>query len=485
MRGTRGRARWVALGVVLLVQAALWAGCDQILGIEEASVMDATPPGDGAACPTFDAGAGEGGLIVELAAGMNFACALRADGTVWCWGSNQFGQLGHPPGTGNDLVCDVRALDANVACQPVPQRVCQLPAGIAHIAVGGDFACAATSAGGVLCWGLNNFDGLGHQAGVGDDECATFTATPQAACNPTPQAVQAYQNGPSFFADGGITTLTSGPTMTCALGGGNVYCWGAHESQALGMIYTADMPYPVVVPLEAGAAALAVSPSIDTSCTIFDGGQVSCWGTNTTQGIGSDSICADASCPPTTIVTEDGGRLGQAVEVRLGDMFACAVRADGSLWCWGTNGNDQLGNGPDAQSTQAAAPAVLWNPPGAQAAHIALSELATVVQDTQGRVWAWGSNEFGNVATGPNYLVATPDPDPYLITLGDGSAPATRIAAGYQSVLALTSDNKVWAWGVNTYGQLGHPEFSNGDMTCGGMSRECNNLPQIVPFPDE
>ena len=103
--------------------------------------------GDGAPEPLQTSPATVAGLppIVALAAGGDFTCALDRDGGVWCWGANEFGQLGN--GIRDPLG------------QPAPSRVIDLPPAT-QIAAGGCHVCAATTAG-VRCWGRNHRGQLG------------------------------------------------------------------------------------------------------------------------------------------------------------------------------------------------------------------------------------------------------------------------------------------------------------------------------------
>ena len=89
-----------------------------------------------------------------IAVGNHFACALRADGTTWCWGSDELGQTGSPiPGHA----------PGSAAPQPTPAPVEGVSAAIA-LDAGGDFACAVGSDGAVRCWGYDAFSALGRGA---------------------------------------------------------------------------------------------------------------------------------------------------------------------------------------------------------------------------------------------------------------------------------------------------------------------------------
>jgi alpha-tubulin suppressor-like RCC1 family protein len=512
-RRAPNRRRWLALGLALLSQAALWVGCDQLLGIEEAT--DASTNGDGShpresggadgdAAGRGDANAGDSGpvdtgvqldancaipdtppceggrCIVELAAGTNFACVRRSDGSVWCWGSNQYGQLGHAPGTHSDQSCMVGG--AKVPCQTSPQHI-PLEAGVAHIAAGGDFACASMAASDeIFCWGFNAQDELGHPAGLGDEMCPTFTGSDAAACNPNPMPVLHNDSGTVFDA-APAAAVSAGERFACTLVMGHPYCWGYRGNEGLGSI-TATTPYPIAVPVN-GAEELSLSTSIDTACAVVGAGQVWCWGADYGQVVAPiDASCTTPTmaCPPTMVVTTDGGPLGMAATVSVGYQYACALGTDHSVYCWGSNGVDQLGSPVDG-STHAARPATYWDEAGVAAVQLAVSDQTTLVLDKCANVWGWGDNTFGQV--GVTEFNASPHmvEKPASIPVGDGAAPVTRITAGFMFTLAVTADDTVWAWGVNSYGQLGHAPNTSGDVTRGGMVRLCNDLPQRVVFP--
>ena len=144
--------------------------------------------------PTVVAGLGD---VVAVAAGSVHTCALIADGTVSCWGDNLFGQLG----------TSARSLDPVAA----PAAVSGL-SGVTAIAARGDDTCALLGDGTVRCWGTDD------HGQIGDGSIVEFRAVPTAV------------HGIS-----GATAITVGNLFSCALlGNGTIRCWGEDQFAELG-----------------------------------------------------------------------------------------------------------------------------------------------------------------------------------------------------------------------------------------------------------
>jgi len=132
---------------------------------------------------------------------MHHTCATRADGSVWCWGLNNAGQLG----------------DGSLHNRSVPVRAGAL-SGIVELAIGGfethgpiSHSCARASSGRLWCWGANAFGQLG-------DGTTTSRSTPVPVLG---------------IAD--ARALGVAATHTCAVrADGHVWCWGANDTGQLG-----------------------------------------------------------------------------------------------------------------------------------------------------------------------------------------------------------------------------------------------------------
>lgn len=96
--------------------------------------------------------------VTQIAAGDDFACALLQNGTVQCWGNNAYDELGNASVTGS---CQGQYN----TCSSSPVSVSGV-SGATAITAGGNFGCALTQSGQVLCWGFNSFDQLGNGTSV-------------------------------------------------------------------------------------------------------------------------------------------------------------------------------------------------------------------------------------------------------------------------------------------------------------------------------
>jgi len=133
---------------------------------------------------------------------------------------------------------------------------------------------------------------------------------------------------------------------------------------------------------------------------------------------------------------------GHAVELALGKHHGCARMTDGSVHCWGQNGDGQLGDG----TTRSHAPAEV---PGLRSvAQITSSTHGSCARLTAGPVECWGGNKYGQVGDG----TTTDRLAPVYV---EGARDATEIAQGQDHTCALFADGTVRCWGRNADGELG------------------------------
>ncbi len=189
-----------------------------------------------------------------------------------------------------------------------------------------------------------------------------------------------------------------------------------------------------------GATRIAKSP-LHSIALRSDGGVWS-WGNNGFGQLGDATTINSTTAIPVT-------GLSTVTSMATGTDHSVAVKADGTVWAWGGNYNSQLGNGT---TTASAIPIQVPGLVGVTA--IAAGDVHTLALKTDGTVWGWGANGFGELGDGTVVGIRS---TPVQVT---GLSNVTAIAAASHYSLALKSDGTLWAWGNNGYGQ-----FANGTMT--------------------
>lgn len=254
--------------------------------------------------------------VVQITTGQSHTCAVLVNGHAWCWGRGADGQLGRGTSTDSNVPVEV-LISANTPMTDITS----LSAGWGH-------TCARRVNGEVRCWGEGSFSRNGHPTGkdlllAGDP--LTF---------------------PSGFRP---VRLSAGEMHTCALSdNGSVACWGGNAGNrlALGAPFNTqgEIESPQSVPGLTGVVGLQGSGS--TLCAVKSDGTAQCWGVNASGTVGNGFSGATVTMP--TTVTG----LSEVVSVTSDCNVSCAMLANGSVRCWGSDSNGSLGNGsPDAMST--------------------------------------------------------------------------------------------------------------------------------------
>jgi alpha-tubulin suppressor-like RCC1 family protein len=239
----------------------------------------------------------------SIAAGGDHPCATRSDGTLWCWGYNDFGQLGI----------------GNTISQDLPQQV-TTPAstGWTSAAAGAYHTCAARSDGTLWCWGYN---GVG-QLGIGN---TTSQDLPQQVTSP---------------AADGWASVTAGYQHTCAARSDTtLWCWGYNNDGQLGIgSHTSqDLPQQVTTPASTGWTSVTAG-DFHTCATRTHA--VWCWGLNGSGQLGIGNNSSQGRPRHVTVPATSGWTL-----VTSGGDYTCATHSGHTLWCWGANESGQLGIG--------------------------------------------------------------------------------------------------------------------------------------------
>jgi len=161
--------------------------------------------------------------------------------------------------------------------------------------------------------------------------------------------------------------------------------------------------------------------------------------------------------------------------ISAGYYHSVALRTDGTLWTWGNNGYGQLGNGTVSTNNLGAKNTPQQIGSDANWRAVAAGGTHTAALRTDGSLWAWGKNSFGQLGNGVFNLSNNGDPPPGAVTpqrIGSDTN-WQAITVGTDHTVALRTDGTLWAWGINRHGELGIGTFSPFDP--GGT-----NTPQQV-----
>jgi alpha-tubulin suppressor-like RCC1 family protein len=324
-----------------------------------------------------------------VAVGWYHGCAALADGSVWCWGSNNAGML--PPARVQGLTHPAATVDADytescalsddgwvecwgssaygaLANSATLGRVRQISLGEYH-------TCALLLDGSIDCWGSNVHGQLG-------DGTRSDHSTPQ----PVPGIDSALQ-------------VSAGAALTCALlPDRSVSCWGNNSGSdvcdGLNVVHTS----PTAV--DGLTDVTQISAGSGHACARHGDGGVSCWGVNFRGEAGVGEPGSPAQCdngvsrPPARVAgVED------AIQVAAGDTHTCALNATGTVLCWGDNRAGQLGDGT---TTSHAAPAPVLGIDSAVKISAGFTQTCALLADAS--VWCWGVPADAGVVTNPEPL---------------------------------------------------------------------------------
>jgi cysteine-rich repeat protein len=368
----------------------------------------------------------------------NQTCALMSDGSVRCWGQNNYGQLGQGDTQDTDRAPG-KALNFGKG-----RTATRLAAGSSHI-------CALLDDESLKCWGYNLYGGLGL-GNVGDQH--------------VPNAL------PVDFGGRAVLSVAAGSQHTCAvLEDGALECFGYNEYGQLGLGIDATAVKTPTDPVDLGSErhATAVAAGTRHTCAILDDGTVKCWGSNEFGQLGIGTTGEDVLVP--SLVDLGPGRSAQALFA--GSLSTCAILDDESLVCWGYNGNGVLGVGDSTQGSLPDPTAVDLGA-GRRAEVVSIGAHACALLD-DGSVKCWGGNNHGQLGLGAatTYLLAPPATP---VDLGTGRKATQVTAAGYNSCVVLDNDT-LKCWGFNMFGQLGLGDALDRGLADGEMG---DDLPAIV-----
>ncbi|MEM9190489.1 MAG: hypothetical protein AAGF12_14990 [Myxococcota bacterium] len=264
------------------------------------------------------------------------------------------------------------------------------------VAAGYDHSCAIGRGGRLLCWG-NNEEGQ-----VGDGTFGEDRPAPTSVVRPV----------------SGWVAVSTEEFTTCGIqGNGDLYCWGSGQRGQLGQGDQTRRPEPTRVPIE---GVVDVDVGRNHVCAIDNRGALYCWGANNegTLGLG------DAFGSPDYYTPQRVGTQTSWEKVSCSSGHSCGLQRDGSLFCWGRNTQQQIGQ--DDPSQQFRGPTQV---PGRYQDVVAEQSHTCAVQ-TDGRLACWGLNEEGRLGVGDT----TPRPSPTEIA---EQGPFESVSAGWFNTASI------------------------------------------------
>jgi len=362
-----------------------------------------------------------GKKIVAIEVGFEHSLAIDEDGNVWTWGRNNYYQLG----------------DGTTSTRNTPTLISDgIRFGgkkIVAIEAGYYYSIAIDEDGNVWTWGRNNY----YQLGDGT------TST---------------RNTPTLISDGirfggkkitAISVVSTGSSNLALDEDGKLWAWGYNSEGQLGDGTTSTRNTPTLISNGVrfgGKKLIAISLGRDHGLAVDEDGSGWSWGSNYSGGLG-DGTTIDKYTPILISDERFGGK--KLIAVEAGNEYSLAIDEKYGVWAWGENYGGQLGTGTLGSRDT---PVNIIRP------YLFITEIScgaghSLALDEEGDIWAWGYNSEGQLGDG-----TTTDRDgPVLISGGVrfGGKKIVTVNAGIQHSFAIDEEGKVWAWGYNDYGQLG------------------------------
>lgn len=340
-----------------------------------------------------------------VSAGSLHTCGIQADDSLWCWGANLSGQLGN----------------GNTTAQNAPV---QISAGTfwSRISAGGSHTCGILTSGTANCWGRDTSGQVGNNA--------AFTAS---------------LTSPTALSGGGTWLSISASLTDTSCGMRNDYsiqCWGLNTSGQIGDNTVVNKGVPTA--LSGGGSWSAISTGTLSTCGLRSDGEMRCWGNKNSLPVNFPSLYAFA---PMEIAGDYDWKM-----ISSSDLHSCGIQADSTLWCWGTDTNGQLGNGA-ADSTFKYAPVSVSG--GGSWIYVDVGGRSSCGIKSDNTLWCWGDDtnaQLGNGATTGNI---------HLPAQISGGGSWKTISLSESHACGIKSDDTLWCWGDDTSGQLGNGATSS------------------------
>ncbi|WP_018882954.1 invasin domain 3-containing protein [Paenibacillus massiliensis] len=270
-----------------------------------------------------------------------------------------------------------------------------------------------------------------------------------------PQLAPKAQAADSIFPTG-VKTVGAGYLHSLLIAeDGTVWAWGDNSAGALGDGTTTSHYRPVQVTKRDGAPlsnAKAVYGGGYFSVALLENGTVWAWGKGNTGTLGNGSL--ENLSQAVQVMQSDGSPLTQVQSIAAGYSHVLALKTDGTVWGWGSNGSNMLSDSWDSMYSRAIQIKASSSTYLTGVKEVAVGDYHSMLLKQDGTVWAWGHNGLSQLGNGQSSNGSA-----YPVQVMDSSDQplgAVRSIVGHRlGGLALRDDGTVWSWGYNENYNLG------------------------------
>ncbi|MDX6276637.1 MAG: hypothetical protein QOJ72_765 [Nocardioidaceae bacterium] len=233
-------------------------------------------------------------------------------------------------------------------------------------------------------------------------------------------------------------SISTSDSHTCGIRTDHsLYCWGRNTEGELGLGATGARHKPTRVGTSTSWVSVAAGGA--QTCALHNSGSIYCWGENSAGEIGQGNTSTGYNTP-----TKVGSSTSWK-SVTVGFLHVCALHSSGSIYCWGGNGDGQVGNGTpnDVHAPAKVGSSTHW------LSVTATDSFHTCARHSSGSIYCWGNNDSGELGIGNNTAVH------YVPTKAGTSTSWTSVTVGSDSSCARHNSGSIYCWGYNGTGQLG------------------------------
>ncbi len=264
-------------------------------------------------------------------------------------------------------------------------------------------------------------------------------------------------------ADAGRISVGGG--FACVVMSGSVYCWGENDGGQLGVVDGVNKSTAVKI---AGiSTAVSVAAGDNHACALLSNGRVSCWGSNAEFQLGN----ADTSINGPIEV----GQLTDATAITSGTDFSCAISATNGAVCWGASVRGQLGVTIGGTGGSRHLPQLV-DGLRTDVVSVAAGVSHACAVKSDGSVWCWGTATQGSLVGYLGNVISNFSELPVRVRIPSGGAPAyvtdaVAVSAGSGNTCVLRSASGIFCWGTDSYGKMGNSttgSLDNSNVGTGG-----------------